>query len=146
MNDPQHTYVCPKCGCTQFEHDQFQATGGNFAKIFDIQNKKFHHHQLRAVRVYGTLPRRYRQRLEYTGLPHGQLGRAGNVDRERYDLLDAYMRKRMRGADGAHDCEHVYRVLGVALDIAASEPEADMDVVIAACLLHDIARRDQTAR
>lgn len=34
-------YVCPKCGCTQFEHDQFQATGGNFAKIFDIQNKRF---------------------------------------------------------------------------------------------------------
>ena len=34
-------YVCPKCGCTQFESDQFQATGGNFAKLFDIQNKKF---------------------------------------------------------------------------------------------------------
>ncbi len=34
-------YVCPKCGCTTYEHDQFQATGGNFAKIFDIQNKKF---------------------------------------------------------------------------------------------------------
>ena len=65
------------------------------------------------------------------------------MDRERYDLLDAYMRKRMRGADGAHDCEHVYRVLGVALDVASSEPEADVDVVIAACLLHDIARRDQ---
>lgn len=34
-------YVCQKCGCTQYESDQFQATGGNFAKIFDIQNKKF---------------------------------------------------------------------------------------------------------
>mgnify|MGYP005796491577 CR=1 len=34
-------YVCPKCGCTQYETDQFQATGGNFAKIFDVQNKKF---------------------------------------------------------------------------------------------------------
>lgn len=34
-------YVCPKCGCQQYEADQFQATGGNFAKIFDIQNKKF---------------------------------------------------------------------------------------------------------
>ena len=49
----------------------------------------------------------------------------------------------MRDADGAHDCEHVYRVLGVALDIAATEAQADVDVVIAACLLHDIARRDQ---
>ena len=34
-------YVCPKCGCTQYESDQFQATGGNFAKLFDIQNKRF---------------------------------------------------------------------------------------------------------
>ena len=65
------------------------------------------------------------------------------MERERYALLDAYMRKCMRDADGAHDCEHVYRVLGVALDIAGTEPGADADVVIAACLLHDIARRDQ---
>ncbi|MDD4781600.1 MAG: zinc ribbon domain-containing protein [Tissierellia bacterium] len=34
-------YICPKCGNFNFETDQFQATGGNFAKIFDIQNKKF---------------------------------------------------------------------------------------------------------
>ncbi|MGG7176295.1 zinc ribbon domain-containing protein [Clostridium paraputrificum] len=34
-------YVCSKCNHTEFESDQFQATGGNFAKIFDIQNKKF---------------------------------------------------------------------------------------------------------
>ena len=34
-------YVCPKCGCNSYETDQFQATGGNFAKIFDVQNKKF---------------------------------------------------------------------------------------------------------
>ena len=24
-----------------YETDQFQATGGNFAKVFDVQNKKF---------------------------------------------------------------------------------------------------------
>jgi len=34
-------YKCIKCGCEEFESDQFQATGGNFAKIFDVQNKKF---------------------------------------------------------------------------------------------------------
>lgn len=34
-------FVCAKCGCTTYESDQFQATGGNFAKIFDVQNKKF---------------------------------------------------------------------------------------------------------
>ncbi len=34
-------YVCPKCGNTSFESDQFQATGGDFAKLFNVQNKKF---------------------------------------------------------------------------------------------------------
>lgn len=37
----QQYYQCLKCGNTQYESDQFQATGGNFAKIFDIQNKRF---------------------------------------------------------------------------------------------------------
>jgi predicted nucleic-acid-binding Zn-ribbon protein len=35
------TYVCPKCGGREYVHDQFQATGGTFAKMMDIQNKKF---------------------------------------------------------------------------------------------------------
>ena len=34
-------YVCPKCGCREYVADQFQATGGNFAKLFDVQNKRF---------------------------------------------------------------------------------------------------------
>lgn len=34
-------YKCTKCGNGEYETDQFQATGGNFAKIFDVQNKKF---------------------------------------------------------------------------------------------------------
>ncbi len=34
-------YVCAKCGHTNFESYQFQATGGNLAKMFDVQNKKF---------------------------------------------------------------------------------------------------------
>lgn len=34
-------YVCAKCGNRSYESDQFQATGGNFAKLFDVQNKKF---------------------------------------------------------------------------------------------------------
>lgn len=37
----RQSYICPKCGNTSFENDQFQATGGNFAKIFDVQNKRF---------------------------------------------------------------------------------------------------------
>lgn len=38
---PQRGYVCPKCGNTSFVSDQFQATGGDFAKLFNVQNKKF---------------------------------------------------------------------------------------------------------
>ena len=34
-------WQCPKCGYEQFETDVFQATGGTFAKLFDVQNKKF---------------------------------------------------------------------------------------------------------
>ena len=32
---------CPKCDHTEFEQDEFRATGGRFAKVFDVQNKKF---------------------------------------------------------------------------------------------------------
>ncbi|MCI6640652.1 MAG: zinc ribbon domain-containing protein [Pygmaiobacter massiliensis] len=34
-------YCCPKCGNGAYVTDQLQATGGNFAKLFDIQNKRF---------------------------------------------------------------------------------------------------------
>ena len=34
-------WICPKCGNTSYETDEFRATGGAFAKIFDVQNKKF---------------------------------------------------------------------------------------------------------
>ena len=34
-------WVCPKCGNRGADVDQLQATGGNFAKLFDVQNKKF---------------------------------------------------------------------------------------------------------
>lgn len=35
------TYACAKCQHTGYETDEFRATGGNFAKLFDVQNKKF---------------------------------------------------------------------------------------------------------
>ncbi|EOD00858.1 zinc ribbon domain-containing protein [Caldisalinibacter kiritimatiensis] len=34
-------WVCPKCGNTGYETDQFQATGGTLSKLFDVQNKRF---------------------------------------------------------------------------------------------------------
>lgn len=39
MNKKQ--YCCDKCGHLHYEADQIQTTGGNFSKLFDIQNKKF---------------------------------------------------------------------------------------------------------
>ncbi|MEN1681621.1 MAG: zinc ribbon domain-containing protein [Planctomycetota bacterium] len=37
-----HTnWVCPKCGNQAYETDEFRATGGPLAKLFDVQNKKF---------------------------------------------------------------------------------------------------------
>ena len=34
-------YICPKCGNQNYELDSFAATGGGFAKLFDVQNKRF---------------------------------------------------------------------------------------------------------
>ncbi len=35
------TFVCIKCHCTEYVTDEFRATGGFFAKMFDVQNKRF---------------------------------------------------------------------------------------------------------
>lgn len=45
--------------------------------------------------------------------------------------------------DSAHDKEHIYRVLYSALEIAKEEEAVDYDVLITACLLHDIGRKEQ---
>ena len=48
-------------------------------------------------------------------------------------------------ADSAHDREHIYRVLHNALAIAKTEENVDYDILIAACLLHDVGRPEQFA-
>lgn len=87
-----------------------------------------------------------------------------------YKLLEDYMLSCM--GDSAHDKEHVYRVLYTALEIAEAERKAgtdeeelqrnagigdmpcmhnatarnvgiDIDILITACLLHDIGRKEQ---
>ena len=47
--------------------------------------------------------------------------------------------------DTAHDAEHIYRVLNNALVIAKDEENVDYDLLITACLLHDIGRPAQIA-
>lgn len=63
------------------------------------------------------------------------------MNKETYAMIENYMRSCM--GDSAHDQEHVYRVLYNALDIAGTEENVDYDILIAACLLHDIGRREQ---
>ena len=46
--------------------------------------------------------------------------------------------------DSAHDSAHIYRVLNHAL-ILAENYEVNMDILVAACLLHDIGRPAQFA-
>ena len=65
------------------------------------------------------------------------------MTRKCYEAIEHYMLTTMD--DSAHDAEHVYRVLYNALEIAKSEASVDMDILIAACLLHDIGRPDQVA-
>lgn len=62
---------------------------------------------------------------------------------EMFQKLEGYMLACMKNS--SHDREHVYRVLYNALEIAGAEDAVDYDVLIAACLLHDIGRREQLA-
>lgn len=63
------------------------------------------------------------------------------MTKETYDLIEKYMLSCME--DSAHDREHIYRVLYNALEIAKAEDPVDYDVLITACLLHDIGRKEQ---
>ncbi len=60
-----------------------------------------------------------------------------------FDFWNGYMLDSL--SDGSHDREHVRRVLYNALEIAKGEAGADMDVLVCACLLHDIGRPEQFA-
>lgn len=65
------------------------------------------------------------------------------MKREIYETIESYMLSCME--DSAHDAQHIYRVLYNALQIAREEEHVDHDVLIAACLLHDIGRKEQFA-
>lgn len=58
-----------------------------------------------------------------------------------YERIRAYMLDCMQ--DSAHDSQHIDRVLYSALEIAREEPGVNRDILIAACLLHDIGRKEQ---
>jgi len=63
------------------------------------------------------------------------------MKKEIFEQLEQFMLENMK--DAAHDTEHIYRVLYNALEIASQEESVDYEVLIAACLLHDIGRQEQ---
>lgn len=64
------------------------------------------------------------------------------MDKATYAAIEAHMRAST--GDSAHDGEHTYRVLRMALGLADHEAEpVDRDILTAAALLHDIGREDQ---
>lgn len=63
------------------------------------------------------------------------------MNKQTYQIIESYMLSSTE--DSAHDKEHIYRVLKNALVIAAGEQNVDYDILITACLLHDVGRIDQ---
>jgi len=65
------------------------------------------------------------------------------MNKQSYTLIENYMLSCME--DSAHGEDHIYRVLYQALEIAKTEENVDYDVLITACLLHDVGRKEQFA-
>lgn len=63
------------------------------------------------------------------------------MNKDSYNFIENYMLSCME--DSAHDKEHIYRVLYNALEIAKTEKDVDYDILITACMLHDIGRKEQ---
>jgi uncharacterized protein len=60
------------------------------------------------------------------------------MNQQTFKTIESFLNQHLK--DSAHDRQHVDRVLYTALDIAAHEENVNYDVLIAACLLHDVAR------
>lgn len=56
--------------------------------------------------------------------------------------LNDYVKESLKYDENGHDYQHIRRVLKTALAIADECANVDYDVLVAACLLHDIANRD----
>lgn len=63
------------------------------------------------------------------------------MNQTQYDRVKDYMRACV--ADAAHAEDHVTRVTNAAMEIAKSVVGADREVLLCACLLHDIGRGEQ---
>lgn len=60
------------------------------------------------------------------------------MEKETFKKIENFMLENC--GEAAHDKGHIYRVLYNALEIAKNEKDVDLDILITACLLHDIGR------
>ena len=58
-----------------------------------------------------------------------------------FEAMERYMLA--HAGEASHAPGHIYRVLGTALALAEGEPDVDLDILVAACLLHDVGRPQQ---
>lgn len=65
--------------------------------------------------------------------------------REKFSQVSALVQKKLASSGGCHDYDHTLRVLNNALRLAEQLPEANLQIVRLAALLHDVARPEETA-
>ena len=58
----------------------------------------------------------------------------------KYEHIYEFVKSALQSAPGCHDFDHTLRVLRNAEKLAAETPEADLQIIRLAALLHDIAR------
>ena len=58
----------------------------------------------------------------------------------KYEHIYEFVKSALQSAPGCHDFDHTLRVLRNAKKLAAETPEADLQIIRLAALLHDIAR------
>lgn len=63
------------------------------------------------------------------------------MNKKTFEKIEQYMLQNC--GESVHDKGHIYRVLYNALDIATYQNNVDIDILITACLLHDIGRPAQ---
>ena len=61
----------------------------------------------------------------------------------KYTRIYEFVKSKLQSAPGCHDFDHTLRVLRNAEKLAAEIPEADLQIVRLAALLHDIARPEE---
>ncbi len=64
------------------------------------------------------------------------------ISREIIQKIEKEAKKFFIGASGCHDWTHVERVCNLAMNIGKKE-KADLSVLMVACLLHDIGRKEE---